>query len=187
MTVRSIARTDDFVHACPLPNNRTIEDCLLQPSLSIFNFLCSLRVESMCEMLIIGVHPQPEFPRVAERCGVPCWSHGGRVTDGTNSYGIDRSRGEIRPAGRELPAERVWDSQLPGSSLGVYPDGLKDFSRNEVLKWMKLCLAELGIFDAIGNTVCPSGYVCVLGKGGSKLRQAQGGATGRIWGIKNPL
>lgn len=72
VTVRSIARTDDFVHACPLPNNRTIEDCLLQPWLIISNFLCSLRVESMCELLIIGIHPQPEFPCVAERCGVPC-------------------------------------------------------------------------------------------------------------------
>lgn len=56
------------------------------------------------------------------------------MTDETNSYGIDRSREEIRPAGRELPAEWVWDSQLPGSSLGVYPDGLKDFSRNEILR-----------------------------------------------------
>lgn len=124
VAVRTITRTQDFIHACSLPNHRV---SVLQPLLIIFNFLCSLQVESMCAMLIIGIYPQLAFPCVAEHFGVRCRSHTGRVSNETSSHRTDCSRKEIRPAGRGLPAEWLWESQLPGWSLGIYPDGLKDF------------------------------------------------------------
>jgi len=54
---------------------------------------------------------------------------------------------------------------------------------------MKMFLAELEIFDEIGKTgiLCILLVASILGKGGSKLKQAQTGATGRTWGIENLL
>lgn len=55
---------------------------------------------------------------------------------------------------------------------------------------MKMFLAELGIIYATGNTsrrLCVILVLCVLRKGGSKLKEAQRGATGSAQGIENLL
>lgn len=94
------------------------------------------------------------------------------------------------PTSRERAACRM---SVGFTAAKVFPWDLsswtKRFSRNEILKRMKMFLAELGIVDAIGKTGILSILlvVCVLGKGGSKLKQAQTSATGRTWGIENLL
>lgn len=51
-------------------------------------------------------------------------------------------------------------------------------------------LADLGIIYVTGKMsgrLCVILVLCVMGKGGSKLEQAQGGAAGKAWGIENLL
>lgn len=116
----------------------------------------------MCAMLIIGTYSELKFPCIAEHFGQRCWSHTGCVTNETSSYRIGWSQKEIRPAGRGLPAEWMWDSQLPGWSLGIYPDGLKDFHVMKSSNESRGFYQNWEIFmPLVRLEYCPSLWLCV--------------------------